>query len=106
MNKLQINRDEYKQEKEYREKRLKEFNEAIQEKLEVLSRHIICELVEERERQGMTQKEVADMIGIIPYNLARFETGVRIPTLVMLEKYASALDMHMEIQLSANKGEK
>jgi transcriptional regulator with XRE-family HTH domain len=45
---------------------------------------------------------VADMTGILPYNLARFETGTRIPTLVVLEKYASALDKHIEIKLCDN----
>ena len=54
------------------------------------------------ERQNLTQKDVADITGILPYNLARFETGTRIPTLVVLEKYASALDKHIEIKLCDN----
>jgi transcriptional regulator with XRE-family HTH domain len=45
---------------------------------------------------------VADITGILPYNLARFETGTRIPTLMVLEKYASALDKHIEIRLCDN----
>ena len=88
---MQINKEEYKQEKASRENRLDEFNECVKKKL-----------VEEREKQGLSQKELADMIGILPYNLARFETGVRIPTLIMLEKYASAVDKHIDIQIKEN----
>lgn len=54
---------------------------------------IIGELVDEREHQNLTQKDVADITGILPYNLARFETGTRIPTLVVLEKYRSSLSI-------------
>lgn len=99
---MQINREDYIIERDYRKKRLEEFQEAIQESLRGLSTEIIGELVDERERQNLTQKDVADMTGILPYNLARFETGTRIPTLVVLEKYASALDKHIEIKLCDN----
>ena len=99
---MQINRDDYIIERDYRKKRLEEFQEAIQENLRGLSTEIIAELVDERERQNLTQKDVADITGILPYNLARFETGTRIPTLMVLEKYASALDKHIEIRLCDN----
>ena len=99
---MQINKEEYKQEKASRENRLDEFNECVKKKISELSRNIISELVEEREKQGLSQKELADMIGLLPYNLARFETGVRIPTLIMLEKYASAVDKHIDIQIEEN----
>ena len=96
---MQINKEEYKQEKASRENRLNEFNECVKKNISELSRNIISELVEEREKQGLSQKELADMIGILPYNLA---TGVRIPTLIMLEKYASAVDKHIDIQIKEN----
>ena len=99
---MQINREDYIIERDYRKKRLEEFQEAIQENLKGLSTEIINELVDERERQNLTQKDVADITGILPYNLARFETGTRIPTLMVLEKYASALDKHIEIRLCDN----
>lgn len=95
---MQINREDYIIERDYRKKRLEEF----QENLKGLSTEIINELVDERERQNLTQKDVADITGILPYNLARFETGTRIPTLMVLEKYASALDKHIEIRLCDN----
>jgi len=49
----------------------------------------IRQRVEERRRQGMTQQDVADITGILPSNLARLESGKRVPTLVVLQKYAS-----------------
>ena len=39
------------------------------------------------------------MTGILPANLARFEKATRIPTLVVLEKYAAALGKHLELRL-------
>ena len=55
--------------------------------------------VEERHRQNMTQQEIADIMGVLPSNLARFESGSRIPTLVVLEKYANALGKHIDIKI-------
>ena len=37
--------------------------------------------------------------GIKPSNMARFESGGRVPTLVVLEKYANALGKHIEIKI-------
>ena len=45
------------------------------------------------------QQELADITGIQPPNLARIESGKHIPTLVVLEKYASALGKHIEIKV-------
>ena len=60
---MQINREDYIIERDYRKKRLEEFQEAIQESLRGLSTEIIGELVDERERQNLTQKDVADITG-------------------------------------------
>lgn len=60
---MQINREDYIIERDYRKKRLEEFQEAIQENLRGLSTEIIAELVDERERQNLTQKDVADITG-------------------------------------------
>lgn len=63
------------------------------------SAEVIEQLVKERHRQGMTQQDLSDLTGILPPNLARLESGTRVPTLVVLEKYASALGMHIEIKI-------
>ncbi len=39
------------------------------------------------------------MTGILPSNLARFESGTRIPTLIVLEKYAAALGKYIDFRL-------
>ena len=95
-----VGRNDYEAEKEAREKRLMAYTEVIQRRTQESSSQIIKELVEERHRQRLTQQEVADMTGILPSNLARFESGTRIPTLVVLEKYAAALGKCIELRLS------
>ena len=95
-----VGRNDYEAEKEAREKRLMAYTEVIQRRTQESSSQIIKELVEERHRQRLTQQEVADMTGILPSNLARFESGTRIPTLVVLEKYAAALGKHIELRIN------
>lgn len=90
---------QYLTEKEARQKRLEVYAEKIQEKVLHQSSEIIQSLVEERNNQKMTQQELADITGIRSSNLARFEKGDRIPTLLMLEKYANALGKHIEIKI-------
>ena len=95
-----VGRNDYEAEKAAREKRLMAYTEVIQRRTQESSSQIIKELVEERHRQRLTQQEVADMTGILPSNLARFESGTRIPTLVVLGKYAAALGKRIELRLS------
>ena len=47
----------------------------------------------------IVEKDLSDITGILPPNLARLESGNRVPTLVVLQKYASALGMHIELKL-------
>ncbi|MDY2628739.1 MAG: helix-turn-helix transcriptional regulator [Lachnospiraceae bacterium] len=86
-------------EREARKKRLAAYAERIQERVLQDSSEIIKQLVEERRRRHMTQQEIAEITGILPSNLARFESGTRVPTLIVLEKYASALGKHIEIKI-------
>ena len=92
----------YKEEKESRERRLLAYTEGIQDYLLLHSKEVISELVEERHNQNMTQQEISNITGIMTSNLARFESGSRIPTLAMLQKYASALGKHIEIKICDN----
>lgn len=96
---LKESKIQYLTEKEARQKRLEVYAEKIQEKVLHQSSEIIQSLVEERNNQKMTQQELADITGIRSSNLARFEKGDRIPTLLMLEKYANALGKHIEIKI-------
>lgn len=96
---LKESKIQYLTEKEARQKRLEVYAEKIQEKVLHQSSEIIQSLVEERNNQKMTQQELADITGIRSSKLARFEKGDRIPTLLMLEKYANALGKHIEIKI-------
>lgn len=42
---------------------------------------------------------ISDITGVRTSNIARFEGGTRIPTLLMLEKYANALGKHIEVSI-------
>ena len=96
---IENNRRDYQMEKEAREKRLLAYAEAIQKNTLESSAQVIKELVEERHRQGMTQQDVADITGILPSNIARLESGGRVPTLVVLQKYAAAVGKHIELKI-------
>lgn len=76
------------------------YAEKVQERMLHNSSEVIKELVEERHRQNMTQQEVSDIMGVLPSNHARFESGNRIPMLVVLEKYANALGKHIDIEIT------
>ncbi len=92
INKCRENMKEYPDRKGSQGKRGWKYTEKIQEKVLSRSSETIRQLVEEEHRQKMTQQEIADITGIKPSNMARFESGGRVPTLVVLEKYANALE--------------
>ena len=96
---MENNMRDYQMEKEAREKRILAYAAAIQNRTLASSSEIVKELVDERHRQGMTQKDIADITGIQTSNLARPESGGRVPTLVVLQKYAAALGKHIELKL-------
>ena len=96
---MQENMKEYFSEKEARERRLAIYTEKIQETVLNKSAETIRSLVDERHNQKMTQQEISDITGIKPSNLVRFESGGRVPTLIVLEKYANALGKHIEIKI-------
>ena len=99
MTNVEINKTNYEQEKAARDKRLEKYSDAIQKMVQGLTTKVIKELVAERKRQGITQQEMANITGILPPNLARLESGKHIPTLVVLQKYASALEKRIEIDV-------
>lgn len=102
---MQENMKEYFSEKEARERRLAIYTEKIQETVLNKSAETIRSLVDERHNQKMTQQEISDITGIKPSNLARFESGGRVPTLIVLEKYANALGKHIEIKMHLGDGQ-
>ena len=101
---MELEEQEFYKEQESRKKRLAAYAEQIQEIMLRNSCAVIDQLVEERHRQQLTQQDIADRTGILPSNLARFESGARIPTLTVLEKYARALGKHIEVSLCDGMG--
>ena len=86
--KSEILRDDEERKKDQL-KRLQAYVEAIQKKVSSHTDEVVKELVAERHRQGLTQSDIADRTGMKASNIARLENGSGIPTLVVLEKYAS-----------------
>jgi DNA-binding XRE family transcriptional regulator len=97
---IEGNKKDYEQEREARERRLLAYTEGIQKNALEQTQQLLKELVAERHRQGMTQQDIADITGILPSNIARLESGGRVPTLVVLLKYAAAVGKHVELRLT------
>ena len=64
---------------------------------------IIEQYVRCRKLLGMTQAELARRAGIPRTNITRFESGNYNPSLEMLVRIAAALDVSLQIQLTAKK---
>ena len=84
------------------------FREALNEELEnpVFKKEwdalepefqFIKEMLAEKEKRGMSQKDLAKAIGIDPANLSRIEMGERNPTMKTLKKIADGLDKKLYI---------
>jgi len=54
---------------------------------------------ERREELGLTQAELAERAGLQQPAVARFEAGGTMPTIPVLERYAAALAMQLNVQL-------
>lgn len=63
-------------------------------------REIIRQVVRERKRQKLTQKELADKIGLKQSNISRLETGKSNPSIDFLQRVAAGLgkELHVEIR--------
>ncbi|MET7965415.1 helix-turn-helix transcriptional regulator [Micromonospora sp. NPDC005305] len=53
-----------------------------------------------RERVGWSQTQLARTAGMTQSAVARFEAGGTVPTLVVLERLARALDMRLDVRFS------
>lgn len=61
---------------------------------EVIAQYIKC-----RKEQGLTQSNVADILGVKRPNIARFENGSYNPTLDFMVKVAESMGKDLEIRL-------
>lgn len=62
---------------------------------------VINEYIKCRKAQNMTQADLARRAGIPRTNITRFESGSYNPSLEMLVRLAAALDMELQISLTA-----
>lgn len=45
-----------------------------------------------RERRGLEQQQLSELLGIAPENLSRYETGARRPSVAMFARFVAVLD--------------
>ncbi len=60
---------------------------------------VIKELRRHRERNNITQKEVADRMEVLPCFISRIENDSKNPSLETLERYADALGVSLDIRI-------
>lgn len=58
------------------------------------------EVRELRERNGLSQSQLARAAGMTQSAVARFEGGGTVPTLAVLDRLARALDMKLDVRFS------
>ena len=81
----------------FNNKELKEMSIEQQEKW--LRAKIVMQFVYLREKQGYTQQEIADKMGVMRQQITRFENMSNSPTIFFLVKYANALDTELDVVL-------
>lgn len=67
-------------------------------------RSLVREYAYIRKLKGLTQAEVAERAGISRTNVSRFESGEYNPSLEMLVKLATAMDLDVSVTLRQKKG--
>lgn len=65
----------------------------------MLSQQLVEALTKERVRQGLTQKTVAERMGVHPNFVQIIEYKQREPKISTLERYAEALGVTLEVSL-------
>jgi len=58
---------------------------------------IIEKIIEKRNKNGLTQKDLAEAIGTKQSSIARFESGSYSPTLSFISKISSVLNLKLKI---------
>ena len=84
--------------KEYKEKVLK--NPEIKAEYDALEAEydIIQAMIDARNKQHITQKELAERTGITQADISRIENGIRNPSLAMVKRIAEGLGMRLKLE--------
>ena len=75
----------------------------VKKKQEEAKKQVYERLLLYRKAMGMTQKELADIVGVSRPNIARMESGDYNPTVDMLVKVADGLGLDVEINFKEKK---
>lgn len=59
---------------------------------------IIKAMIEARNREGLTQKELSERTGITQADISRIENGTRNPSLAMMKRLAKGLGMQLKLE--------
>ena len=79
-----------------------EYNILIEHNQQATREKIIKKYIQCRKNQNMTQAELASRTGISRTNISRFESGKYNPSLDIMVKIATALDMDLDILLTSH----
>ena len=84
--------------KEYKEKVLK--NPEIKAEYDALEAEydISQAMIDARNKQHITQKELAERTGITQADISRIENGTRNPSLAMVKRIAEGLGMRLKLE--------
>ncbi len=81
-------------------KRLAKYVELLDAAAKGKADEVVGMLREERKRQGLTQMQISELTGIATPNVARMEKCKNTPSFQMLNRYAEALGMTLEVTVS------
>lgn len=60
--------------------------------------NIIQAMIDARKSQNMTQKQLAERTGIAQADISKLETGNANPTLKMLQRLATGMEMNIKVE--------
>ena len=65
--------------------------------------NIICAIVDARNQQNLTQKELAERTGIAQTEISRIESGTRNPSLKILQRLADGMGMVLKVSFEPKR---
>lgn len=92
--------EELREINENRKRRLVAYYEAIEERTREQMTELVHKLIACRKSKGLSQQNIAEATGMAASNIARIESCKRIPTMQVLAKYADAVGMELNIEIT------
>ncbi len=59
---------------------------------------IINAMIKARKEKGLTQKQLSELTGISQADISRIENGTRNPSLEMIKRLATGMDMRLKLE--------